>query len=64
MTTNGPVGPTNESEHRRSGGTDFGKPNDHNSRFNPSITTLEAADSRVTRKWKLLFVHLVRPLKE
>lgn len=64
MTMNGPVGPAHESEHRRSGGTDFGKPNNHNSRLNPNIMKLEAANSTVTRKWKLLFVHLVRRCKE
>jgi len=36
MTMNGPVGPAHESEHRRSAG----KPNNNNSRFNPSVTTL------------------------
>ena len=31
---NGPAGPARESK-RRSGGTDFGTPMNHNSRFNP-----------------------------
>jgi len=40
MMINRPVGPARESEHRRNGGTDFGKPNNHNPRFNSSIMTL------------------------
>jgi hypothetical protein len=64
LTMNGPLGPVHESEIRRSGGTDFGKPNNRNSRFNPSIMKRKAANSTLTRQWKLLFVHLVRPCKE